>query len=35
MLVGTDVNNAETLFSNSSPNTDTYKGSEFFIAGTI
>ena len=35
MLVGTDANNAATLFSNSSPNTNTYKGSEFFIAGTV
>lgn len=35
MLVGTDADNVATLFSNSSPNTDTYKGSEFFIAGTV
>ena len=35
MLVGTDVKNTATLFGNSSPNTDTYKGSEFFIAGSV
>lgn len=35
ILVGSDANNAATLFGNSSPNADTYKGSEFFIAGTV
>ena len=35
MLVGTNADNVATLFSNSSPNTNTYKGSEFFIAGTV
>lgn len=35
MLVGTDADNVATLFSNSSPDTNTYKGSEFFIAGTV
>lgn len=35
MLVGTNADNVATLFSNSSPNINTYKGSEFFIAGTV
>ena len=34
-LIGTDVNNADTLFYNSSPNAGSNKGSEFFIAGTV
>lgn len=34
MRVGDNVN-AAVLFPNTSPNTSTYKGSEFFIAGTV
>lgn len=35
MLVGTNLTNAGTLFSNDSSSTATYTGSEFFIAGTV
>lgn len=35
MLVGTNLTNADTLFSNPSSSAKTYTGSEFFIAGTV